>query len=192
MRSGEITRTTKETDIYVKLNADGSGAAAIDTGVGFFDHMLTALAVHGGFDLEVRCKGDLAVDCHHTVEDVGIALGQAFAQALRDKNGIARYGNFTIPMDEALAVCTVDLCERAYLVFNGGFSCERMGGLETAAVREFFQAFAMNARMTLHVSILYGENDHHKCEAAFKALAHALRTAVRLTGGGTLSTKGSL
>jgi imidazoleglycerol-phosphate dehydratase len=192
MRNSEITRKTKETDILVKLSLDGSGQAAVGTGIGFFDHMLAALAAHGGFDLDIRCEGDLAVDGHHTIEDVGIVLGLAFAEAVGSKEGIARYGNFTVPMDEALAACSVDICGRSCLVFNAEFTHARMGRMETQMVKEFFRAFASNARLTLHINVLYGENDHHKCEAVFKAFAHALKEAVRPAGGGLLSTKGSL
>jgi imidazoleglycerol-phosphate dehydratase len=191
-RIGEVTRVTKETDIYARLAADGAGKADIETGIGFFDHMLAAFAVHSGFDVSVKCKGDIFVDGHHTIEDVGIALGQAFAGAMGSKEGIARYGNFTAPMDEALAACSIDICGRACLAFNGSFAGERMGAMDTQMVKEFFRAFASNAAVTLHINIFYGENDHHKCEAAFKAFAHAAGEAARLTGGGTLSTKGSL
>ncbi|MDR1134795.1 MAG: imidazoleglycerol-phosphate dehydratase HisB [Clostridiales Family XIII bacterium] len=192
MRIGEVQRTTKETDVKVKLNLDGAGAAEIETGIGFFDHMLTALAVHSGFDIYISCKGDIFVDGHHTIEDVGITVGQAFAKALGDKDGISRYGNSSIPMDEALASCAVDVSGRDYLVFNGRFQYARMGRMETQMVKEFFKAFASNARLTLHINILYGENDHHKCEAVFKAFAHALGEAAAVMGSGTLSTKGSL
>ncbi|MDR0424308.1 MAG: imidazoleglycerol-phosphate dehydratase HisB [Clostridiales Family XIII bacterium] len=192
MRSSEVTRTTKETDIRVELALDGSGAAEIETGIGFFDHMLTAFAAHSGFDLKVSCKGDVFVDGHHTIEDVGITLGQAFAAALGDKDGISRYGNFSVPMDEALASCSIDISGREYLVFNGSFHYARIGRMETQMVKEFFRAFASNARLTLHINILYGENDHHKCEAAFKAFAHAVAEAAAITRSGTLSTKGSL
>jgi imidazoleglycerol-phosphate dehydratase len=190
MRSAEINRKTAETDIRVTLSPDG-GATAISTGIGFFDHMLTAFAVHGGFGLEIACTGDLGVDGHHTVEDVGIAMGMAFARAVA-REGIVRYGNSVIPMDESLAACSVDVCGRGVLVFNGTFGSPAIGGMDTQLVKEFFRAFAANADVTLHINILYGENDHHKCEAAFKAFAHALKESVRLTGGAALSTKGSL
>lgn len=192
MRTATIQRTTKETDITLRLDLDG-GAVDIDTGIGFFDHMLTALAVHGGFALSVRCKGDLQVDCHHTIEDVGIALGQALAQALGGRGGIARYGSFFIPMDEALAQCVVDISGRAYLVFEAGFTAERIGGYDTQMVEEFWRAVAANAGITLHLRVLYGKNDHHKVEAIYKAAAHALRLAVAPTGDAApLSTKGCL
>ncbi|MDR2132449.1 MAG: imidazoleglycerol-phosphate dehydratase HisB [Clostridiales Family XIII bacterium] len=191
MRSGEIKRSTAETDIRAFFSPDGGGKPSVSTGIGFFDHMLTAFAVHGGFGLEIECEGDLGVDGHHTVEDVGIALGQAFARAV-PRTGIARYGNFTVPMDEALAACSIDVCGRGAAVFNGAFESPAIGGMDTQLVKEFFRAFASNAGLALHINIYYGENDHHKCEAAFKAFAHALKEAVRRTGGDALSTKGSL
>ncbi|MDR3072597.1 MAG: imidazoleglycerol-phosphate dehydratase HisB [Clostridiales Family XIII bacterium] len=193
MRIAEITRKTKETDIAVTINADGSGKADILTGIGFFDHMLTAFAVHSGFDLFVRCNGDLEVDGHHTVEDVGIVFGQAFAQAIGDKKGIARYGNFAVPMDESLASCSMDVGGRAYLVFNADFQGESIGDMNTQLVREFFQAFASNACVTLHLNLIYGENDHHKCEALFKSFAHTVKSAVKKDGKDeVLSSKGTL
>ncbi|MDR2770733.1 MAG: imidazoleglycerol-phosphate dehydratase HisB [Clostridiales Family XIII bacterium] len=191
MRSSEIKRNTAETDIRVRLLPDGGEKPVISTGIGFFDHMLTAFAVHSGFGVEIACKGDLCVDGHHTVEDVGIALGLAFARAVA-RDGIARYGNFTAPMDEALAACSIDVCGRGVLVFNGAFETPSIGGLDTQLIKEFFRAFASNAQATLHINLLYGENDHHKCEAVFKAFAHAVKEAVRITGGDALSTKGSL
>lgn len=193
MRKYEILRKTKETDINLNLNLDGSGKNQIQTGVGFFDHMLTAFSVHSGFDLTIKCKGDIEVDCHHTIEDIGIALGTAFGEGLKDKTGIARYGNFIIPMDEALASCNLDISGRPYLVFHGKFEGDRMGSMDTQMVEEFFRAFAMNAKLTLHINVLYGSNDHHICEAIFKAVAHALKEAVRLTGTAEiLSSKGVL
>lgn len=192
MREGYIKRETKETKIELSLNADGTGKNQIDTGIGFFDHMLTAFSLHSGFDLTLSCRGDLGVDCHHTVEDVGISLGKAFADALTDKAGIARYGSFTIPMDEALASCCVDIGGRPYLVYNAEFGDYRLGDMDSAMVEEFFRAFAMNAMVTLHINLQYGKNDHHKAEAIFKAFAHAIKLAVREEGGGILSTKGSL
>jgi imidazoleglycerol-phosphate dehydratase len=192
MRASTKSRKTKETDIRIAFALDGSGVCAIDTGIGFFDHMLTAFAVHGGFDLSGTCKGDLNVDGHHTVEDVGIVLGQAFAEALGDKTGINRYGSFALPMDESLALCAVDISGRPYVVYNVSFLTERIGELETQLIGEFFRAFAMNAALTLHINAPYGENDHHKCEALFKAVAHALKIAVRKGGDTLLSTKGAL
>jgi len=193
-RTAKENRKTKETDISVDLNIDGSGEANVSTGIGFFDHMLTALACHSGWDLSLDCKGDLKTDGHHTVEDVGIVLGQAFAGCLGDKSGIARYASFSVPMDEALATAHVDLSGRPYLVFEANFRRNIIGDLEADLIREFFYAFAVNAKITLHVRILYGENDHHKAEAMFKALAHSLRLAAMpgRAGGQILSTKGVL
>ena len=193
MRTATITRKTRETDITLTLNLDGGGVADIDTGVGFFDHMLTAFAAHAGVDLSVRCAGDLAVDCHHTVEDVGIVLGQAFLQAVGDRAGIARYGHFMLPMDEALAMAALDISGRAWLVFDAEFKSDRIGGLDTQMISEFWRAFAMNAAVTLHLKLLYGANDHHKAEALFKAAAHAVRMAIaRQKENVVLSTKGCL
>lgn len=191
-RTAEIARKTKETDIRIKLNLDGNGLHNIDSGIGFFDHMLTALCVHGGFDLEISCKGDLYVDGHHTVEDVGICLGRAFSKALGDKSGIMRYGSAFIPMDEALGFCSLDISARPYLVFNADFSDDRIGEYDTCLTEEFMRAFAFNAGITLHLKEEYGKNDHHITEALFKALAHALNQAVSVNGGVTLSTKGTL
>ena len=193
MRTVTITRKTKETDITLRLNLDGTGTADINTGVGFFDHMLTAFAVHAGIDLSVRCNGDLAVDCHHTVEDVGIVLGQAFLQAVGDRAGIARYGHFLLPMDEALAMAAVDISGRAYLVFDVAFKSDRIGAMDTQMVEEFWRAFAMNAAVTLHIRLMYGTNDHHKAEAVFKAAAHAVKMAIaKQKDIAVLSTKGCL
>ena len=191
-RTAEIARKTKETDIKITLNLDGSGVHDIDTGIGFFDHMLTALCVHGGFDMEINCKGDLYVDGHHTVEDVGICLGKAFSEALGDKSGIMRYGSAFIPMDEALGFCSLDISARPYLVFTADFSDDRIGEYDTCLTEEFMRAFAFNAGITLHLKEEYGKNDHHITEALFKALAHALKQAVSVNGGVTLSTKGTL
>lgn len=189
-REATVKRKTLETDINLYLNLDGSGKCSIETGIGFFDHMLTALAVHAGIDLEVKVKGDLNVDCHHTIEDTGIVLGNAFAQALGDKKGIVRYGEANIPMDEALAFCALDISGREYLVFNGVFDGYKVGDFETQMTKEFFRAFAYNAGITMHIDIKYGENDHHKIEAAFKAVAHALNKALKINSDKTLSTKG--
>jgi imidazoleglycerol-phosphate dehydratase len=188
----KIERKTKETDIDVALNIYGGGDVRVNTGIGFFDHMLTALAVHAGWDMALRAEGDLDVDGHHTVEDVGIALGQALKEALGDKSGVARYGHFTLPMDESLATVSLDLAGRAYLVFDADFRMELIGELDPALIVEFFRAFAFNAEITLHARVIYGVNDHHKAEALFKALAHALRNAAEKTGGGVLSSKGIL
>ena len=191
MRVAEIERNTKETQIKIALNLD-AGETDISTGIGFFDHMLTALAVHGGFGLKVKVTGDLEVDTHHTVEDTGIALGMAFKKALHDMSGINRYGSFYIPMDESLALCALDISNRPFLVFKANFNEERCGDYETCCTEEFFRAFALNAGITLHINVLYGSNSHHQIEAIFKAFAHALKTAVSENEGGILSTKGVL
>ena len=192
MRTAKIERKTKETDITLTVDLDGKGQVSIDTGIGFFDHMLTALAVHSGVDMTVKCKGDLNVDGHHSVEDIGICLGKAFAEALGDKSGIARYGSAYVPMDESLAFCSLDISGRAFLVFNAIFSDDRIGEFDTCLAEEFFRAFAFNAGITLHIRQEYGKNDHHICEAIFKAVAHALKQALASNGGGVLSTKGVL
>ncbi len=192
MRYAELERETNETKIKCMVVLDGQGKTDINTGIGFFDHMLKAFAVHSGFDLGMICKGDTYVDNHHTIEDVGIVLGQAFAKAIGDKAGIARYGNFSIPMDESLASCSVDVSGRSYLIYDCDFRAERIGDMETQMVVEFFRAFTSNAMVTLHLNLMYGENDHHKCEAVFKAFAHALKEAVRVEGAEVLSSKGSL
>lgn len=192
MRSGKITRTTKETDISLSLMLDGTGTFTGSSGIGFFDHMLTALCVHSGFDIALKMTGDLEVDCHHSVEDLGIVLGQAMAQALGDKGGIARYGNFYIPMDESLAFCALDVSGRPFLVFDAAFEHAMVGDFDTGCTEEFFRAFAMNAGITLHLLLLYGKNDHHKIEAIFKAAAHALKAAVAPIGNTVLSSKGVL
>lgn len=191
MRTAEIERNTKETQIKIELNLDG-GAVEVSTGIGFFDHMLTAFGVHGGFGLKIDVKGDLEVDTHHTVEDTGIALGMAFRQALGDMSGIERYGSFYIPMDESLAHCALDISNRPFLVFKADFNEERCGDYETCCTEEFFRAFAMNAGITLHINVLYGTNSHHAIEAIFKACAHALKAATAENNGGILSTKGVL
>lgn len=192
MRTATIERKTRETDIKLTVDLDGSGKTQIDTGIGFFDHMLTAFAVHSGIDLTVKCDGDLYVDAHHSVEDIGICLGKAFAQALGDKAGIARYGSAYVPMDEALAFCSLDISGRAFLVFNAHFSDDRIGQFDTCLTEEFFRAFAFNSAITLHIREEYGKNDHHICEAIFKAVAHALKQALAQNGGQVLSTKGVL
>lgn len=193
MRTSIIQRKTKETDIEMELNIDGTGTNDITTGVGFFDHMLTAFSVHSGFDLKLSCKGDLEVDCHHTIEDVGICLGMAFAKATENKAGLARYGTFTMPMDEVLTMCNVDQSGRGFLVFNGAFHGHKMGDMDTQMVEEFFRAFASHGKITLHINVFYGSNDHHICESIFKAFAHALKLAVVKTEGETLlSSKGML
>ncbi|MBP1547288.1 MAG: imidazoleglycerol-phosphate dehydratase HisB [Oscillospiraceae bacterium] len=192
MRRSEISRNTKETKINISLDLDGQGRYNIKTGIGFFDHMLTALCVHGGFDLDVSVDGDLYVDGHHTVEDTGIVLGQAFKEALGDVKGIARYGTSFIPMDESLGFCCLDISNRAFLVYECSFSDPRTGEYDNCLTEEFMRAFAFNAGITLHLKCPYGSNDHHKNEAMFKALAHALKDAVKINGGEILSTKGVL
>ena len=192
-RTGKVTRTTRETDINIKVTLDGKGTANIDTGIGFFDHMLTALSVHSGISMDISVKGDLHVDGHHTVEDTGIALGQALAAALGDKSGIKRYGTFYIPMDESLAMTSLDISNRPFLVFNAEFTNQSCGGYDVCLTEEFFRAFAFNAGITMHINLMYGTNDHHKCEAIYKSCAHALKEAVEFTESGkTLSTKGVL
>ena len=191
MREAKIGRKTRETDIEVYLNLDG-GDVAVETGIGFFDHMLTAFAAHGGLGFEIRARGDLEVDCHHTVEDVGIVLGQAFAQALGDKVGIERFGAARIPMDEALADVALDISGRPFLVYRAEMPQERIGSYDSCMTAEFFRAFAFHAGITLHAAAEYGDNAHHMTEALFKALARALRAAVRITGDAIPSTKGAL
>lgn len=193
MREASINRTTKETDISVQVNLDGAGICNIDTGIGFLDHMLTALAVHSGMDLSVSVEGDLKVDCHHTIEDTGIVIGQALNHALGDKSGISRYGTALIPMDEALGFACLDISGRPFLVFDCSFAANAIGDFDTQMVEEFFRALAFHAGITLHLRCEYGKNDHHKVEALFKATAHALKQAVKpLNNGEVLSTKGVL
>lgn len=193
IRKAEMRRETKETDIYVSIQLDGKGTAEIDTGIGFFDHMLTALSVHSGISMKIKVKGDIHVDCHHTIEDTGIALGQALGTALGAKSGIVRYGTAYIPMDESLAMASLDLSNRPFLVFNCDFTNQSCGGYDLCMTEEFFRAFAFNSGMTLHINLLYGGNDHHKAEAIYKAVAHALKTASAYNfDGSTLSTKGVL
>ncbi len=191
MRDTELKRETRETQIQLKLNVDGSGAFTGSSGIGFFDHMLTAFAVHGGFDISLKMQGDLEVDGHHSAEDVGIVLGQAFAQVL-DKSQIQRFGSFYVPMDEALAFCALDISGRPYLVFDASFSNQSVGAYDCCLTEEFFRAFAMNSGITLHIRLEYGSNDHHKIEAIFKAVAHALQQAAALRQGNILSSKGVL
>ena len=193
-RQATVTRETRETRITVTIDLDGTGKADLSTGIGFFDHMLDGFARHGLFDLTVRCEGDLQVDCHHTIEDTGITLGTAIARALGDKAGILRYGSCLLPMDETLALCAVDLGGRPYCVYDAAFAAPACGGMDTQMAREFFYAVSYAAAMNLHLKVLYGENDHHKLEAMFKAFAKALSAAVRRDDRivGVLSTKGSL
>lgn len=191
MRSAYVERKTKETDIKLKLNLDG-GDIKIDTGIGFFDHMLNSFATHGRFGLEVSVKGDLYVDEHHTVEDTGIVLGKAFAEALSTKESIERFGSFYVPMDEALAFCSLDISGRPFLVFQAEFVQEQVGSYDSCMTEEFFRALATNAGITMHVKLEYGKNTHHCVEAIYKAVAHAMRLACKQTGGEILSTKGVL
>lgn len=180
MREAHIERDTKETKVKVDLNLDGSGQVDVSTGVGFMDHMLELLAFHGKFDLYVRVDGDLQVDSHHTIEDLGIVLGQCVSQALGDKKGITRYGAFTIPMDEALVACNLDLSGRPFLVFNVTLDNVLLGNYQTEMTEEFFRAFAFNSGMTLHFNEAYGKNMHHVIEACFKSFARALKEAVTI------------
>jgi len=195
MRAASLSRKTRETDIQVEVSLDGSGKSEISTGVGFFDHMLDQIARHSLIDLKIQAKGDLHIDFHHTVEDVGIALGQAIRQALGDLKGITRYADVHLPMDETLTRVAIDISGRAFLVFRTTFHTPKIGEFDTQLVREFFQAFAMNAGLTLHVETLYGVNDHHISESCFKGLARALRIAVSIDerqSGRVPSTKGTL
>ncbi len=194
MRKFSISRETAETKIELDLNIDGSGTSDIQTGIGFFDHMLTLLTKHGLFDLKVRCDGDLEVDQHHSVEDVGIALGQAFHEAIGTKEGINRYASVTIPMDEALANVSLDISGRAYLVYNVEGLKDKVGNFDTELVEEFFQAFSSNAKINLHINLLYGRNTHHMIEAIFKGFGRALDEATLKSERikGVPSTKGVL
>ena len=194
MRIGKLTRATNETRVDVELNLDGAGVAKISSGIGFFDHMLNLFAAHGQFDLTLNCAGDLHVDGHHSVEDIGITLGAALKSALGDKCGITRYGTFFLPMDETLALVSLDISGRPFLVCEVGELAPIIGSFDTQLVEEFLRAFAFNAGLTLHVKILYGKNSHHKIEAIFKALGHALKSAVTLDEKirGVPSTKGVL
>ncbi|MDO4464074.1 MAG: imidazoleglycerol-phosphate dehydratase HisB [Bacillota bacterium] len=193
-RSTLQKRTTKETDITLKLELDGIGKSNVETGIGFFNHMLEGFAKHGFFDLEIQIRGDLKVDGHHTVEDAGIVLGTAIKEALGDKEGIKRYGSCILPMDDALALCAVDLCGRPYFSFDCDFTVEKVGYLDTELVREFFYAVSYSAGMNLHIKMLSGINNHHMIEAMFKAFARALDEATSIDDriNGVLSTKGSL
>ena len=193
-RTAEYIRKTKETDIKINLNIDGTGKADIDTGIGFFDHMLKSFAKHGMFDLKLNVTGDLIVDCHHTVEDVGIVLGEAIKKALGDKKSIRRYGDIILPMDEALILCAIDLSGRPYLVFDATFSSDMVGYFDTQMVKEFFYAISYSAGMNLHIREMSGENDHHIIEGMFKAFAKALDEACSKDARikSVLSTKGSL
>lgn len=193
-RKATVERNTNETKIRISIDLDGSGKRRIHTGVGFFDHMLDGFARHGLFDLDVECQGDLEIDCHHTIEDIGIVLGEAVGKAVGDKKGISRYGHCLLPMDEALVLCAVDLGGRPYLVFDADFTDSKCGDMDTQMAREFFYAVSYSARMNIHLKALYGQNDHHIMEAMFKAFARSLRSACekdpRVTG--IPSTKGML
>ncbi len=194
-RTAELVRETKETQIRVSIDLDGTGVTHVATGIGFFDHMLEAFGRHGGFDLTIEAKGDLHIDMHHTVEDTGIVLGQAVARALPGFKGVRRFGHAYIPMDETLSRCALDLSGRAYLIWNVAFPTEKIGVFDTQLFKEFHQAFAMNAGACVHLETLYGDNSHHIAESGFKALARALRMAVEIdpkAGGQPVSTKGVL
>lgn len=192
MRNSFIERDTLETKIEMEINLDGSGKSEIDTGIGFLNHMLTLLSFHGKFDLNIKCKGDLYVDDHHTIEDLGICLGQAFKNALGDRRGIRRYSTVYIPMDEALAYTSLDISNRPYLVFNVNFESEKIGNMSTQMFKEFFRAFVNESRITLHINLLYGENDHHKIEAIFKSFARALKEGCEIISNEVSSSKGVL
>jgi imidazoleglycerol-phosphate dehydratase len=195
MRKAAIKRATKETEVEVSVDLDGAGVSAVATGIGFLDHMLDLLARHSRIDMTVKAKGDLHIDHHHTTEDVGIALGQAVKQALGDMKGVTRYADVHMPMDEALTRVALDISGRPFLVFRVGFVRDKVGSFDTELVQEWFQAFAMNAGVTLHVETLYGTNDHHIAESCFKGLARVLRTAVAIdprAAGEVPSTKGTL
>lgn len=192
MRKATLRRTTGETDISISLTIDGTGRFEGTSGIGFFDHMLHLLARHSGMDISLTCQGDLDVDNHHTIEDIGITLGEVFEKALGDKKGIHRYGCFFCPMDETLSRIVLDLSGRSYLVFDVDIPVERIGSFETEMTREFFLAFANNAKMNLHIATLYGVNGHHIIESLFKGIGHALKEAVTIEGDTVLSTKGVL
>lgn len=194
MRIATLKRETAETAICISLNLDGSGRSNIDSGIGFFDHMLTLFAKHAGFDLVVQCDGDINVDGHHTVEDIGIVLGQAFAKCTADKNGMARYGSWLLPMDETLIMAAVDISGRPYLVYDAAIDAPMIGAYDTELTEEFLRAFVVHAGITLHVKKVHGKNAHHIVEGIFKALGRIMRQATRIDSAiqGILSTKGSL
>lgn len=191
-RSAELSRKTAETDIFLKLDIDGSGNSTVDTGIGFLDHMLTLFSKHGLLDMEIKAQGDLLVDAHHTVEDIGIVLGQALKEALGDKKSIKRYGSSHVPMDEALAMVSLDFGGRPYLVCNMSYTNERVGDMDTELLEEFFRAVSTNAGMNIHINVLYGSNNHHIAEAVFKAFGRSVGEAVRTDDRikGVMSTKG--
>lgn len=192
MRKAQIKRETLETKTQVDINLDGEGQSKIQTGIGFLDHMLTLLAFHSKMDLEILCEGDIEVDDHHTVEDIGLALGQAFYKALGDRKGIKRYASLYIPMDESLCRVVLDISNRSYLFYEISFTREKLGKMDTQNFKEFFKSFVNEARITLHMEVLYGENEHHKIEAAFKALGRALKEAIEITSDQIPSSKGVL
>ena len=195
MRNAYIERKTKETDIKLSLSIredNEKGTFKGTSGVGFFDHMLNAFATHGGFDIELTCKGDLEVDCHHTIEDIGIVLGTAFKDAVGDMKGITRFADIMLPMDEALCMCAVDYSGRAFLVFDGEFVSPMIGDYDSQMTVEFLRAFAFNAGITLHAKVLYGDNDHHKVEAVYKAVAKCLKKALTIVSDSVPSSKGTL
>lgn len=192
MRGSTISRTTKETAISLSLNLDGTGKSNISTGIGFLDHMLTLFSFHSGIDLTVECNGDIQVDDHHTTEDIGLALGQALLEALGDKKGLNRYGSSYVPMDETLARVVVDFSGRPYLVYNAKIEREKVGMLDTQNVKEFFKSVSNEAKMNCHMEVLYGENDHHKIEALFKAFGRSVREACEIVSNEIPSTKGVL
>lgn len=194
IRNASINRETKETTIEMKLNLEGSGLSSIESGVGFFDHMMTHIAKHGFFDVELKCKGDLQIDCHHTIEDIGIVFGKCIQEAVGNKEGIKRYGSAIIPMDETLVLCALDLSGRPFLNFDVDFSTMKLGDMDTEMIEEFFRAVAVNGGMNLHIKLLNGKNNHHIAEGIFKAFANALDTATLIDQRivGTRSTKGML
>jgi imidazoleglycerol-phosphate dehydratase len=192
MRTSTVTRTTKETNISITLELDGSRQISVDTGIPFFDHMVTALAFYAGWDLNIQATGDLEIDDHHTVEDVGIVLGRAFKEALGDKVGITRYASALTPMDESLSQVVVDVSNRPMLVYNAPFTRETINGLSLENIKEFFYAFSMESRITLHASILYGDNNHHMAEALFKGVGRSLQIACSIQSSTVTSTKGVL
>ncbi len=192
LRIANISRQTKETNIYLKLNIDGDGNSNIYTGIGFLDHMLTLFCFHSGVDMELNCVGDLEVDDHHTTEDVGIAIGKALLESLGEKIGINRYGSSYIPMDETLARVVIDFSGRPYLVYNARIDRERVGTMDTQNIKEFFKALSSEARMNCHMEVLYGDNDHHKIEALFKAFGRAVKQAIEVNSTKLPSTKGLL
>lgn len=190
MRTSKIERKTYETEITLEMNLDGKGQSEIDTGIGFFDHMLTLFSKHGKMDLKVKCNGDINVDCHHTIEDIGIVMGKAFAECTGDKKGILRYASELTPMDETLVQTALDISGRPYLVFNADFPQERVGEFDTEMTEEFFRAFAYHAHITLHINLMYGKNTHHMIEGIFKSVGRVLNQATQVEGDEIMSTKG--